>query len=518
MSIDGRKRIGQSTVWNWTALAATIGITFVLSPFVVRHLGHVGYGVWTLVNSLIAYMSLLDLGLRGAVTRFVSRYHSVGEHAEASRIVSAALWIRFLMVLLVLAGIPLLMKFAARALQIPQEMQVAAQWAIAVTSISFAVTLTCGVFGGILAALSRFDLLGSINIGQVVVRALGVVWLLSAGHGIVALALWEMVVVFASNGVLVAITLRTYRQLSIVIKRPDKDILRQLWGFSGYIVLIHSCTQVIYYTDNLVVSALLGVEMVAFFAIAGSVLVYARQAVSAIGVTLLPIASSLDASGRRDQLRDLLVLGTRAANFVAMPISIALFFLGRTFVGLWVGPEYAEPSGRVMEILLISQVFVVGSNATYNMIYALNKVRWLSFVVAVEATVNLALSIVLAPKFGLAGVAWGTVIPSLVVHVVVLPRYICSTLEMSLRQHLLQSWIRPAAVVVPFGCACFLASRFWVPATMAEFAWHIALLLPIFGLSFVLILWKEVSPRFHDGLKWCNRRFATAAGIIRRID
>src|SRR5690242_14910624 len=87
-------QIGRTAVFNWLTLAAAIGVGFFLSPFIVRKLGGVGYGIWTLVNSLVAYMSLLDLGLRGAVTRYVSRYHTQGSHEDASQAISAAFWLR----------------------------------------------------------------------------------------------------------------------------------------------------------------------------------------------------------------------------------------------------------------------------------------------------------------------------------------------------------------------------------------------------------------------------------------
>src|SRR5438477_12946250 len=100
--------IGRSIALNWIALAISIGVAFFLSPFIVHRLGNVAYGIWTLVNSMIAYMGLLDLGMRGAVTRLVSRYHSQGVHLQSSRSVSAAFWLR--------AGIGLIVVSSAVAL------------------------------------------------------------------------------------------------------------------------------------------------------------------------------------------------------------------------------------------------------------------------------------------------------------------------------------------------------------------------------------------------------------------
>ena len=74
------RRIAQNIVSNWFALVVTTVVGFFLSPFVVHHLGNLAYGVWVLIASLVSYMNLLDLGLRGAVTRFVSKGKAQDDH------------------------------------------------------------------------------------------------------------------------------------------------------------------------------------------------------------------------------------------------------------------------------------------------------------------------------------------------------------------------------------------------------------------------------------------------------
>ncbi|HMH05845.1 MAG TPA: hypothetical protein VK579_04100, partial [Terriglobales bacterium] len=88
------RRIAQNVLSNWMALAITTVVGFFLSPFVVHHLGNLTYGVWVIIMSLVSYMNLMDLGLRGAVTRFVSKGTAQGNHDETSQAVSGALWIR----------------------------------------------------------------------------------------------------------------------------------------------------------------------------------------------------------------------------------------------------------------------------------------------------------------------------------------------------------------------------------------------------------------------------------------
>jgi len=76
---------------NWTGYAVGVLVNFFLSPLIVHHLGASAYGVWTLLVTLTAYLGLLDLGIRSAVTRYVARSESQGDHETGPQVASTAL-------------------------------------------------------------------------------------------------------------------------------------------------------------------------------------------------------------------------------------------------------------------------------------------------------------------------------------------------------------------------------------------------------------------------------------------
>src|SRR5207253_9960175 len=131
---------------------------------------------------------------------------------------SAALWLRLWIGLVIVAASLILSSIATSTFRIPPDMNNPAGWAIRLTGISFAVTLTFGVFGGVLAALNRFDLLSAVNMGQTVLRASGVVWLLKSGHGIVGLAVWELLVALLANIALAYVSFRFYPELRVLFQ------------------------------------------------------------------------------------------------------------------------------------------------------------------------------------------------------------------------------------------------------------------------------------------------------------
>jgi len=510
-------RVGRSVVLNWLSLAISIGTAFFLSPFVVHQLGNIAYGIWTLVNSMIAYMGLLDLGLRGAVTRYVSKHYARGEHLESSRALSAAFWFRLGIGVVVVLTSLVLPEIAISVFRIPTEMQAATRWAIRATGTSFAITLTAGVFGGVLAALHRFDLISGVTIGQTVLRTAGVYWLLKSGYGIVGLAVWELIVVVIANTGLTTLAFRAYRELTLLFQRPDTTTIRQLWGYSFYALLFNVCSQIVYYSDNMVVGVVLSAGAVTFFTIAGGLLEYARQVVGALGTVVPPLASSLDAQGRQGELRRLLIQGTRATLLIALPIQAALFFRGHTFIALWVGQEYADVSGKVLQILLVAHVFAIANYTSYNIVWGLGKHKPVALMATGEAAANFLLSILLARRMGLAGVAWGTVIPSLALQILFWPRYICKTLEMPIMEYVWQGWIRSGLAAAPFALACYLASRAWVATGLLHFFAQMLLLLPVLLMGIFLCFSKELSSYFRSQPGWVVRRWDAALQSVKRV-
>src|SRR5262245_20150999 len=59
---------------NWVFTIVTVGVTYVLTPFIIHLLGQEGYGTWTLITAITGYMGFLALGVPMACVRFLSEH------------------------------------------------------------------------------------------------------------------------------------------------------------------------------------------------------------------------------------------------------------------------------------------------------------------------------------------------------------------------------------------------------------------------------------------------------------
>jgi O-antigen/teichoic acid export membrane protein len=486
------RRTGLSIIANWAALLSGFLITYFLSPFVVNRLGPTGYGTWVILGSLTSYMALMDLGMRGAITRFVARYHASQDHNAASEAVSAALWFRQWIAVLLILVAAVLVYLLDRFTSIPPEMLAQARAAFAVNAVSVVVVLIGGVFGGVLAALNHYGTLSTAAVLQGLVRAVGTVLLLRAGYSLLALALVELAASLLAESLIVIRSLQRYPELRIRFHVPDRATRRQLTAYSGSLMLVQMFARAAQYSQTLIVGAFISVSAVAFFAIGHVLVESVRQVLLTIGPVFMPIASRFDATGRSDSLRRLLSTGTRLILVVILPILVTLYVRGETFIGLWMGLEYAARASAVLRILAISMFFQAGTSAAHNILFGRGALRPAIVCNGVEAAGAIGLSFLLAPHFGLTGIAWASTAPVVAVRSTIWLHYVRRHLNIQVIDQLREGWIRPVAAAAPLLMTAALIDRRWVAPSVSYFFLQVAVSLLVYAVSCLIFLWPDV--------------------------
>lgn len=477
------RHIARSVVSNWLATGATLAAGFFLAPFVVHRLGNVAYGVWVLAISSVNYLMLLDLGMRSSVLRFVSKGHTQQDHEAASEVISAALWVR-----LQISGLVLVLSGALAAafphiFKVPPDLALDAREAILIIGVTTAVTMSLGVLGGVLSALNRYDLQSYATLVQLAIRVIGVVAVLLAGHGIVAIAFCELLAAFVGNILLALMARRVYPELQIRLKKPNMDVLRQIWTYSVYAFMITVAVQLVYQTDNLVVGAFVSASAVTFYSIGNSLCRYSDQIVGSMTMTFVPAASTYEAAGDTSSLRSLYYNGTRATLAISLPILVTLLIRGHSFIGVWMGAQYAKSSGTVLAILAVALLFSFSSHTAGAIAYGVEKHKTVAKWAMGEAISNLTLSMILAHFYGIYGVAVGTLVPSLFVHVVLWPRYVSELVGVTCFEVYWKVWAPMFLIALPFAIASYAVDVYFPVHSKTIFFLQTLALLPIFLIS-----------------------------------
>lgn len=490
---------------NWSSYVVSAVVNFLLAPFVVHQLGDASYGIWTLLGSLVGYLGLLDLGVRGAVTRYVARFHALGDHGEASRVASTALAIfttAGTLAIVVSLGVAVAI---ARIFNIPDELVAVARIVVVLGGINMAVSFVSGVYGGVVIGLQRFDYANAVEILVQFLRALAIVLALNAGFGLVALALIQLGMSAMRGLASYGLARHLYPQLRVVISEYQRHQLRMILTFSASMLLLQASGMLILFTDSVVIGSTLNAEMITLFAVGANLVEYARGPISGISHTLTPWASSLEAGEEHHELQRVLLAAARISTLVVLPIVLTFMVRGGTFIGLWMGPEYAKPSGAVLTLLSVSLAFAVGYQVVVSTMMGISRHAGIVPAFIVEALFNLGLSLFWVRSYGIIGVAWGTTIPRVIASVFFAPWYARKVLGTRIPSFWFQVWIRPAAAMLLFAGASYVVERRWPASNLFVFFAQVGLTLPFAAVGAWAI-----------GLTRKEKASLLSAGILRR--
>jgi O-antigen/teichoic acid export membrane protein len=275
----------------------------------------------------------------------------------------------------------------------------------------------------VLVAHERFILSNSIHIGAAALRASMIVVLLLRGGGLQGVALATVVSQTSTLVVNAMVLRRCTPELRIHHSLAKLGLLKTLLSFGTAALVIRVTNILRVNLDSVVIGKWVGLSAVGIYGIAALIKRYLfRLVVRGMGV-LGPRFAALDGAGEHEKARILLQRGLALAGFLSFGGGLLALSFGGHFIRLWAGPGFEE-AVVVLRILTVCTAVAVAQNPAIVFLYSLNKHYWYAAVTLVEALANVALSIALVFKYGIVGVALGTMIPMLLAKVVVMPVYV----------------------------------------------------------------------------------------------
>jgi O-antigen/teichoic acid export membrane protein len=502
----GRTSRTRNVLANWGGYIFAAGVNFLLSPFVVHSLGDVSYGIWVLLGSLVGYMGLLDLGVRAAVTRYIARFHTQEDHLEATRVASSALAIFSMIGILAIAIAGILATFIAQIFQIPAELIPVARVVLILGGANMALSMISGVYGGIVAGLQRFDCINTAEVAIGAIRALAIILALNAGLGLISLAGIQLGMSALRGLANYWLSRRLYPQMRAAFFECRRSHLTMIFSFSFSVILLQASGMLILFTDAVVIGSFLPLGMVTFFAIAANLTEYARAPISGISQTLTPSASALEAENEGGELQRVLLAAARIATLIALPIILTFMLRGHSFIGLWMGAEYAMPSGDVLWILSLALWFAVAYQVIVSTMMGISKHKGLVPAFAIEAVCNIGLSVYWLQSYGIVGVAWGTTAPRLVASLLFAPWYVNRVLGTPIPRFWLTVWIRPAVALIPFGIGTWFIEQRWPADNLVFYFAQVFAVLPLAAIGVWVV-----------GLTPSEKSRIASLGLLRRL-
>jgi O-antigen/teichoic acid export membrane protein len=441
---------------NGWAFLTQLAAAFVLAPLLLNHLGHARYGAWSLIESLLAYFTLLDFGISATIVRYVARSQATGDHNGLKRLVSACLLVFWGAGLLVATvGVGLLLFVLRLSNKVPPSIHAEVSGMAIVLVITLAFQCPLSVFPACLDGLSRFTDKAIIRTLFLLLRVCGVLALVRFNGSLKALAL-----LFAATTLGESITCgiwvrRWLPGISLAPWQADRESIRQIRGYSMDAFLAMIAGRISFKTDAIVIGLCGQLDLIPFFDMPARLTEYAKNLIRSATTTLTPAFSALEATGRQRSMKDLFLVGSRFAAYLSLPLKLGLFAFGGAFLERWLGQgEYRFRGEPVLWILAGTISVGMLQSVAARVLYGIGQIRRFARLMLVEAAINLLLSLVLFPVCGITGVALGTLLPNVAFSTIVVIT-VCIRLGIGRGEYVKQALLRPVIA------SALLAAIWW---------------------------------------------------------
>ena len=397
--------------------AVTQGIRILVSivsvSLLIGYLGNERYGMWLTISSIIAVVRFADFGIGNGLLNAISEADGKDDRQMALQSVSSAL------LMLSLIALILGVVFAVAYRWVPWEsvFNVSSSLAIQEAGPAIAIFALSFLVGMPLAVTQKTQIgyqEGYWNdIWLTVGNVLGLVGLVLAMQlqvgtpELILVLVGAPVIALFINGLVLFGVRRPW--LRPKFSEVSGTIARQLGRVGIQFFVIQLSAAIAYSSDRIVIAQIMGAEMVPHFAVPQRLFAIVSMVIGFILVPLWPAYGEALAQGDVSWIKATLIRSVRLTLLVTVPASLLLVVFGRFLIDAWVGQAVQTTFILLLGLGLWTVISSVG-NAFAMVLNGMGIIRFQVVLAIIMALANLALSIQLTFRIGVAGPIWGSVI------------------------------------------------------------------------------------------------------------
>lgn len=396
---------------NYVSIILHMIVGLIYTPFMLRMLGQSEFGLYSLAASIIAYLTVLDLGFGNAIVRYTAKFRAEGKQREQEEMFGMflMLYIGIGLIAMVAGGIlawNVESLFSAKMTATEVERTRIMLWLM---TFNLAFTFPMSIWGSIMSAYERFVFQRVVSIIRGVLNPIVMVLLLVVGCKAVA-----MVVVTTIFNVVTLIINWWYckYKLSIRVRRGQFkwDLLKEVSNYSFWIFLNAIMDRIYWSTGQFVLGIYRGATAIAVYAVAIQLQSMYMMFSTAISGVFLPKVTAMVAKENNPKAISDLFIRTGRIQYIIMAFILSAFIVfGKQFIALWAGPGYEE-AYIISLLFFIPLTIPLIQNLGITILQARNQMKYRSLLYIFIAIGSLGISIPLTKYYGGIGCAVGTAI------------------------------------------------------------------------------------------------------------
>ena len=440
-----KNQLKAGVVLSYISTAISIVIQLVYMPVMIRLLGKSEYGLYSLVSSVVSYLSLFSLGFTGAYLRFFARFYKNREKL-------ASLNGMFLTLFSILASVAticgIVLSFFPEQIfgskLLGSELS-KARILMLILVINIAINLISGIFDSIIGAYEQFVFQRIVGIASAIVNPFICLPLLLMGYGSV------MLVVVTTGVTLVRFIVNVWfciykMQIPVSFHGFQWSLLKEITVFSSFLLLNMIIDQINWNVDKLILGHTNGTEEIAVYGVASqfnSLFMVFSTTISSVFSPRVNLIAAQKVNNYQTEFTKLMARIGRIQWFILGLLTGGFIVFGKYFiVHIFAGEGYEE--AYIVALFLVIPILIpLIQNVGIEMQSAINKHQFRSIIYMIIAISNVAISIPLAGKWGAVGAAMGTAFSLLIGNGLIMNIFYHKVLHINMKyfwKEILKTW------------------------------------------------------------------------------
>lgn len=480
-------QIKLGAILSYTIIVVNMIVGILYTPILTAKLGQSEYGLYSLVTSVISYLTILDFGFGNAIIIYTAKYRASNAKEKEEKLHGMFFLIYTLIgVVAGIVGFLLYLnvdKLFGNSMTV-QEIE-KAKTLMKILILNLVITFPLSVFTSIITAYEKFIFSKTLNLIRIILNPIIMLVLLQFGYKSIALVTLTTIL---NIGTLILNYIYCKIKLKIELKfgKLDTKLLKEIIAYSVWIFLNSIMDKINWQVDQLILGAISGTTIVAIYAVASQLnQMYLNFSTAIAGVMLPKIAKMEEKKASDSEFSDIFIKTGRIQYIVMALIMSGFVLFGREFINImWVGPQYNE-SYIIACILMIPLTIPLIQNVGLNIIQAKNQYKFRVIALLIFAIFNLITTIFLSKILGGIGAAIGTALSIILGQIIFMnifyykkthldiPKFWKNILKMSL----------PIILVIIIG----IIIKYIFPITNR---FNLIIEIAIYVLIYILIMWK----------------------------
>lgn len=402
-------QLKSGAILTYLTLLLGNAIALVYTPFMLRSLGQSEFGLFSLANAVVGYLTILDFGFGSATIRYTAKYKAEGQLEKANSMYGMFIVLYTLIGLITFVlGIFFAIysdRLFAKGLS-TEEIKTVRRLLILAT-INLAISFPFGVFTSIITAYERFIFLKVTSLIRHIMNPIVYVPILLLGYkstGLIVASSLMNLTILMMNLIYCFIKLR----IKISFRLFDWHLLKEIMSYSVWIFVGSIVNQLWWNAGQFLLGVYASSVAIAIYSVAMQFRSYFESFATAISGVFLPRMTTMVANGSSDEDFSAYFIRVGRLQYIVIALITSGFILfGKQFITVWAGAEYIQ-AFYVTLIIFIPLSLVDTQTLGITILQAKNKHKFRALLYLAVVIFCIVISVPFIKIYGVYGCTFAT--------------------------------------------------------------------------------------------------------------